>query len=355
MNKKRKRKLKKEVYIIFPILIGLIILIICLLSKCNNTKKDNKKSNTNIEKKEEIPNIKIIDLKSESRPIAVMYNNISTVWGNQAGLQDAYLVYEIIVEGGYTRLMAVFKDVDLDRIGCIRSSRPYFLDYVLENDALYIHFGASKQALSDIKTLGINNINFINYNDGYWRDKSLNLSIEHTAYTSSKRINKGIEDYEYRSTSKNKPVLNYTDKEVDLSKLDGSIKADKVFIGYSAVRNTSYIYDSENKVYLRSQGTARGTYEHIDGVTNKQYSVKNIITYKVKNKSIDSKDRQELDNIGSGEGYYITNGYAVPIKWSKKSRDSKTIYTYNDGKEIKVNDGNTFIQIQPSKEELTIE
>ena len=353
MNKKSKRKIKKEVLIVIPIIIVIIILIINIIPS-NKKSKGSEESNINKSQKENLPNINIIDLKSDSRNIAIMYNNISAVWGNQAGLQDAYLVYEIIVEGGYTRLMAVFKDTNIDRIGCIRSSRPYFLDYVLENDAIYVHFGASKQALSDIETLGINNINFINYNAGYWRDKTLNLSLEHTAYTSSELINKGIEKYSYRNTSSTKPVLNYTDKEIDLSSMEGAIKADSVFIDYSAVRNTSYIYDSVNKVYLRSQGTARNSYKHIDAISNKQYSAKNIITYKVKNKSIDSKNRQVLENIGSGDGYYVTNGYAVPIKWSKKSRDSKTIYTYNNGKEISVNDGNTFIQIQPSNEELII-
>ena len=68
----------------------------------------------------------------------------------------------------------------------------------------------------------------------------------------------------------------------------------------------------------------------------------------------DVKGRQDIDNIGSGEGYYITNGYAVPIKWSKKSRTAQTVYTYTDGTEIKVNDGNTYIQIQPKSQKLTI-
>ena len=54
-----------------------------------------------------------------------------------------------------------------------------------------------------------------------------------------------------------------------------------------------------------------------------------------------------MNNVGSGSGYYITNGYARPITWQKDSRSSKTIYKYNDGNEIKVNDGNTFIQIEP--------
>ena len=64
--------------------------------------------------------------------------------------------------------------------------------------------------------------------------------------------------------------------------------------------------------------------------------------------------RLELDNIGSGDGYYITDGYAIPIKWEKSSRSSQTVYTDLSGNEIKVNDGNTFIQITPIGEDIEI-
>ena len=94
---------------------------------------------------------------------------------------------------------------------------------------------------------------------------------------------------------------------------------------------------------------------HVDAETGDQYTVKNIIVISVANQSYDSYGRQELDNIGTGEGYYITDGYAVPITWEKDSRSSQTVYKYANGKEIKVNDGNTFIQIQPEGETLTIE
>ena len=84
---------------------------------------------------------------------------------------------------------------------------------------------------------------------------------------------------------------------------------------------------------------------------------KNIITYQVENYTIsgDNKGRQTLENIGNGTGWYITEGYAVPITWEKSSRSSKTIYKYLDGTEIKVNDGNTYIEIQPSSKNITIE
>lgn len=345
------RKLNKKGKILIGSLLLIIIIVIVIIISLNDNKKDSneikKETNNKKEIKQEIKEgkkLNIIDIDSNNRPIAVMINNIKTVWGYQSGIQDAYIVYEIIVEGGYTRLMALYKDKNLDRIGSVRSSRHYFLDYALENDAIYVHFGWSPQAESDIKKLGINNINFMSY-DGYTRDKSLGLPLEHTAFTTTNNILEGANYYNYRKTSTEKPLLNYSVDEIDLSTMNDSVVANKVFIGYSNSRNTSFEYDEVNKVYKRFQNDE----PHIDYVTKEQYTVKNIITYQVSNYTIsnDDKGRQDINNIGSGEGYYITNGYAVPITWEKKSRESKTIYKYKDGSEIKVNDGNTHIEIQP--------
>lgn len=353
----RKRRVKKKK------IIGIIILLLFIFGlgfgtyKIFTNKKesnDPKKNNSEPVVKEEVKKLKIVDEDSNSRNIAVMYNNISTVWDYQSGLQDAYIVYEIIVEGGYTRLMAIFKDATTERIGSVRSSRPYYLDYALENDANYIHFGGSTQAYSEIKSLGINNIDGMKYSAGFWRDKSLKLASEHTAFTSMERIQKGLKKYGYRTTTKVDLLLNYSVDEVDISSMEGAIKADTVYINYSSSRSTTFEYDINKKVYLRSQGTSKATYEHIDYVTKERYSAKNIITYQVPNYSVDKYGRQALNNIGGGSGYYITNGYAVPITWEKKSRNSQTVYRYLNGKEIDVNDGNTYIQIQPSNKTLTI-
>ena len=82
-----------------------------------------------------------------------MINNLNEARPYQSGLQDAYIVYEMIVEGGITRMMALFKDQNTSRIGPVRSSRHYYLDYALENDAIYVHFGWSPQAQTDISRL----------------------------------------------------------------------------------------------------------------------------------------------------------------------------------------------------------
>ncbi len=365
-TKKKKKKIKKTPFVLLFFII-IVILGIAFLSnrKAESKKEDSKKSNSQVDEKVKEPVVKklqIVDEDSDTRNVAVMYNNISDVWDLQAGLQDAYIVYELLVEGGYTRLMAIFKDKLPDRIGSVRSSRPYYLDYVLENDAIYVHFGGSEQAYSQIKSLGINHIDGMTSSGGFFRDTSLRntttgqkVASEHTAFTDADRIQKEIKKNNFRTTTKNGLLLNYSVDEIDLSKKEDAIPANKVYIKYSYSRSTTFEYDSVNKVYLRSQGTAKSDYAHVDAVTKKQYTAKNIITYQIPTHSIDNKGRQEMQTTGGGKGYYITDGFAVPITWEKTSRSAPTIYRYMDGTEIDVNDGNTYIQIQPSGQTITIQ
>ena len=301
---------------------------------------------------EEVKKITIVDPDSKTRPYAVMINNLGVARPYQSGLQDAYIVYEIIVEGGITRYMALFLDQNTARIGSIRSSRHYFLDYALENDAIYVHCGYSPQARADFSKLGVDRIE-AGTSSNSWRDKELRsqgYAYEHTLFTSIEKLNNNVG--KKRTKRNNDLLLNYTVDEVDLSKMENAKPANEVLIKYSNVNKTGYTYDAENKVYKR---TVNGK-ERVDYVTKNQYTVKNIITYQVKNTTIEGggKGRQTIDNIGSGTGYYITDGYAVPITWTKPSRKSQTVYKYTNGEEIKFNDGNTFIQIQPTNQELTI-
>ena len=344
------KKLKKKNLIIIAIVIVMLVIGGVLGYSFINKGTPNAINKNNKPQKEDIKKLKIVDEDSISRPFAVMINNISTARPFQSGLQDAYIIYEIIVEGGITRYLALFMDQETERIGSVRSSRHYYLDYALENDAIYVHHGQSPQAAADFSKLGIDRIVVDNSKTG-WRDKSLKVSSEHTLFTSIEKLNNGIG--KKRVERKKELLLNYSVDNIDLSKMEDAQVANNVDIKYSTSITSSYQYDEANKVYKRFINKK----EHNDYVTKEQYTFKNIITYQVDNQTLndgENKGRQELLNIGSGTGYYITNGYAVPIKWEKKSREAQTVYTYMNGDEIDVNDGNTFIQIQPKGQTLTI-
>lgn len=360
MERKKKKITRKN------IIIGIIFLIIILgmlgyiyvtyINKETPSKKQKKEPE--VEEKK----LTIVDEDSNQRPIAVMIdNNIGN--GRHAGLQESYINYEIIVEGGLTRIMAVFKDKDVSLIGPVRSSRHYFLDYALESDVIYAHYGWSTYAQNDIKSLGVNNINGLYDETPFWRDKT--IAAPHNVFTSTEKLYAYAKQKNYNTTTTNWKLLNYTTDEVNLNNpistttqvnpetgekekvpvtRDDLLTANSVVIPYSYYQTRSYTYDAERKVYLRFMNDT----PHIDKSSGQQLYYKNIIIEQVRNSQLDSEGRQDLDTTGSGNGYYITNGYAVPIYWTKSSRSAKTIYTYSDGSEVEINDGNTFVQIMPT-------
>ena len=337
---------KKKFIVIFFIICILLSLVVCFyLFLGNNDSKDKTKKdkiedvNTVTKKK-----LTVYDESSGKRPIAVMIdNNVGN--NSHVGLQDAYLTYEIIVEGGLTRIMAIFKDVDTSVIGPVRSSRHYFLDYALESDAIYAHYGWSTYAENDIKALGVNNINGL-YDNGYYRDYK--ISAPHNVFTSIENLYEVSSSMGYRITSDNYHLLNYTTDDVNFDAKSNLLNANNISMTYSYSQVRSYVYDSSNKYYLRYMNNS----PHTDRDSGLQYHYKNIIIIKVNNRTIDSYGRQDLDTVSSGEGYYITNGYAIPIFWKKDSRSGKTTYSYDDGKELVVSDGNTFIQVVPVNSDI---
>ena len=355
MKLKLNFKKNKKPILITICIVALLAITASVLWVSGVFASDNEEKSNNNE--EVVPNepeektLQIVDINSTSRPYAVMINNINVARPLQSGLQDAYIIYEIIVEGGITRYMALFLDQDTERIGSIRSARHYFLDYALENDAIYVHHGQSPQAQSDFSRLDVDRIVVDNSKTG-WRDNTLNVATEHRLFTSIEKLNSGLGNV--RTERDNDLLLNYSIDELDLSSYVGAIPANNVTIKYSGYITNTYEYDSESGVYKRFVNGE----EHTDYVTKEQYTFKNIITYQVDNYTLndgENKGRQDIENIGEGTGYYISGGYAVPITWEKSSRTSQTKYYLENGEELVVNDGNTFIQIQPEGQTLTIE
>ncbi|NJD02891.1 MAG: DUF3048 domain-containing protein [Ruminiclostridium sp.] len=284
------------------------------------------------------------------RPIAVMIDNEGTKSMPQGGLDKAQLIYEIIVEGGETRLMPVFWGVNPEMIGSVRSSRHYFLDYSMENDAIYVHFGWSYIAERDIKKLKINNINGVaNGGEIFW-DLTKDRYNWQDSYTSMQKIQDYIKKVKYRTTTDKQQVFSYNQSMVEPVSGD---KAEKISIKYSTAYTCGFEYDQQSKAYLR----IRKGGPQIERTTGAQLTAENIIIQFVKNNTIkgDTAGRQEVYTVGSGSGYFITKGKAVKIKWSKSDRSSPTKYLDESGNAIRLNPGQTWIQITPTAGKVTLE
>lgn len=334
-----------------------IILAVFMLfsfSGCGKEVKDAIGSSDAAETKKDDPEKKEIDaffekyIETDERPIAIMVDNDDKNARPHAGLNDAYLIYEIVVEGGATRFIAFFKGTDTEKIGPVRSSRHYFLDYCLENDAIYTHYGWSPQAIKDIAAFNIDKINGVLGSDGniFWREQKFKGDW-HSAYTSIAKIKEMAASKGYELTTKEKNGIKYNKSYLFLpfENVAGNIS-----LSYSGLYKTGYNYNADTGLYEKTINSAPHVMQ-----SGEVLSAKNVIVLFNLDTSLgDGTDRRNLNTVGTGSGIYFTNGSYKKIIWNKSSRTADTTYTYEDGEKVYINPGKTIINIISSPESLAI-
>ncbi|MGN0204772.1 MAG: DUF3048 domain-containing protein [Coprococcus sp.] len=282
------------------------------------------------------------------RPYAIMINNIKASLP-QSGIGAADMIYEAQVEGGITRLLAVYEDVDdLEKIGSVRSARHYYIDFSNDNDAIYVHYGQSKYALERINSENITTIHGLSGYESSVFYRSSDREAPHNVYTTGEMLAKGLEitglsrDYPDGFT----PRLLFN--VVDTVPAEGTDAA-KVNIPFDS--RPYFTYNTDDGLYYRYQyGEAQ-----IDREENTQLAFKNIIVQYVKEASISSQDHQDLTLNGSGSGLYITDGKAMEITWQRADDSDKTRYYDADGNQISLNPGKTFFEIISDSKTVTFE
>ena len=279
------------------------------------------------------------DVSSEvaaRRPVAIMINNLNaSVQKVQTGLASADIVYETEVEGGLTRLLAVYQDISsLDKIGTVRSARYQYIDLALGHNAIYIHCGYNTYCKSHL-----NDINEIDLNTNAAGSKRISngLSSEHTVYALAGDLWNRISDKFDTKATDTDTWVNFADSNTDLT-LDGG-SATTVSVPFPA-STTNFTYDANSKLYNRLVGGAVQT----DYYTGESTQVKNIFVL-LTDMSYYSDNKTRKVSFNSGDGYYITNGTVQFIKWSKGNSTNGFKFTDTEGNEIDVSVGNSWVCI----------
>ena len=282
----------------------------------------------------------------DRRPVAIMVNNIKESLP-QVGICDGDIYYECAAEGGITRIMMVVSDWEkLGTVGSIRSSRDYFVDFLANHDAIYVHAGGSPLAYAKINYREINNLDGVKGYSGntFWRDpeRMQTMAYEHTLMTSGEGIKAAVDMMKYRTEldENQVPLFKFYSENVD-NKIDGS-PATHVHMQSTSYQTVDFVYNTETGEYLRYQYNGKA---HVDGKTGEQLSVKNLLILFTEITVIpgDEAGRLEVVTVGGGQGYYITNGERKVVNWSRDGKTSTMHIEYKNGDELILNSGKTFI------------
>ena len=297
------------------------------------------------------------------RFVAVMVNNISNNAANDArpqwGLSEAEVLVESKVEGGITRFMALYPNVENlpEQIGPVRSARHQIFQLILPWQALYVHIGEST-VQSEYRTnyeYGDLDINLDKY--GFPRDdarRATGVNIEHTAYTNSEYLTEIIEkndidtEREYGST-----LFNFRNYNLEPRTLEGD-SAVSIDVVHSSTYRTYFEYDASSGKYLMSQYSARTGQisPSVDANNNEQLAFDNVILVLADiethpNYVGNSYDIQDVDYSSGGVGYYFYGGRVESIRWQKPTPQSVMTFTDGAGHEIpvEINPGKTYLGI----------
>lgn len=288
----------------------------------------------------------VIDQPIENRVLAVMIDNQYDA-RMQAGLSKAEIIYEIDVESDITRYMALFlKDLP-ERVGPIRSARPYFVNIAMEYDAILTRFGGSTDADQDIVDFGLDQIDGMVYEGVYIvRDHTTGKFAPHDAYTSLPAIRQAEEDLGMEKRPPESDLLFHYREETPM----GS-DATAVHLVYNEFNSTSYEFVDADQNYRRYKDGQ----PHIDENDGTEIRAKNILVQLTDSGLMENGIHKWIETVGEGTGYYISNGKAINIHWQKESREAKTQFTTENGEPLLLNPGQTWIQIMNVYDDISWE
>jgi len=295
------------------------------------------------------------------RSVAVVVNNCHAAMP-QRGISQADAIYEYQTEGGQTRLLCVFADVNtIPEIGSLRSARILSTDLAAGNNSVFIHFGRNARVPDHISQFGIDHIDgnscsagvysSSNYADGYvelpsglffWRDAvwKSQRAIEHTAVTDGRHIFEAIEYNEINMIdNENNMLFNFVPG--NSADLDNGDPCNSINVYFSGTNDDAlFVYDPVTGLYSKSQyGNPQ-----IDETTGTQIAFTNVfVLYANIQPHGDTTIDAYLED--GGEGWYVSDGRIIPITWSKSGVNDPIIVYNENGQELEVNRGRSYICI----------
>lgn len=293
--------------------------------------------------------------QSMTRPIAIMMPT-DKVAQPSYGISHAKILYEIMEEGDISRQMAIIDDWQgLSKIGNIRSCRLYYIPEATEWDPLLVHFGGVVYMKDRISAPDINNISgTYEYGTGgaapgagaFFRTSD--RKAPHNAYISATGITNAASQLGYSLAIRPEfyNAKHFTFAEgVNTLEQYGQTAATANNINLSNIfpyTGSSFRYDAASGQYLKSiHGKAQ-----TDGLNGKQLAFSNVIVQNTKWDSLDKKGYLGFYNLDTSEdGYYFTKGKAIHVTWMKTTDYMPTVYFDDNGNEIQLNEGKTYIAI----------
>ncbi len=289
----------------------------------------------------------MFDEIDQRRPLAVMIDNIQAATP-QIGVDQADVVIEALVEGGITRLMAVYHSKDPAAVEPVRSSRTPFLYWAKEYDALYVHVGSASKpgpanASQQVYELGIYDLDLQTQAMTPYYRRDPKRAAPHDVLVNATSLRERARQLGYEGPAFIAPWA-YASGE--------GLAAGQFVPGFSVrfgVLSPRFVarwqWDEGSQRYLRFQFGA----PHVDALSGVQLAFSNVVIQYTDAWIVDAEGHVLMDVVGEGRAQVFRGGHLIEGTWRKAGAAERTEFLTLEGQPIAFLPGPTWIEvIEPS-------
>lgn len=265
----------------------------------------------------------------------------------QIGLEDADVVYIEQVEGGLTRLAAIFSSVIPQNIGPVRSARISDIDILSQYGKVVFAYSGAQAALLSV----IANSNLWDYGAQrqsptiYTRDPNRSAPYD-MVLRADLLLEKAKSDQ--REISNSKSVgWSFGDAPA------GGVAIDSVSLRWPASKYEATWSKTEKRWLLSNGGVANFA------AGGKQLGPTTLVIQSVEMsdssyRASDGSYTPLSETVGTGTGYILRDGRSFKANWSRPRAETGTTWTLTDGSEVKFAAGSVWVALTDRKPDFTL-
>jgi len=287
----------------------------------------------------------LTDLAAAAHPTVAVKMDNSPQARPQTGINQADIVFEERVEG-ITRYAVVFHSTAPETVGPVRSARSSDIDLIAGlAKPLLAWSGGNPTVTKQVQTAANAGL-LVDASQGanppeYWRDNA--RQAPHNLYTSVPQL---LAKFGGGSVTPPQAVLPYGVAGAALSPT--AVDAPGVMVDFGNHVQAEYVWDAERKGWDRFQvdelhGVPDSATLDSDGT---QVSPTNVVVLSIPyvTSAADVRSPQAI-TVGSGDGYVLTQGKVVAIKWARAANTAPFTFTTPDGQPVTLTPGRTWVAL----------
>ncbi len=276
-----------------------------------------------------------VDGELPDHPVYVVKIDNTSSSAPQLGLRQADMVVEELVEGGLTRLAAVFYSTLPGTVGPVRSMRASDIGVVSPINGVLVAAGGARPTRERIAQAGIDDLG--EDDPGFERDNSRSAPYNLFAHL------REIAHHQTRGWEPPaEPYFQFGDPD-----MTGAKTVTKIAAEFSGTHTTEWALQGGN--WLRTNSNAQ---------QGDDYRADTIVLLRVREGNAGYLDPAgnpvpETLFYGQGEAVLVHGDRALPCRWSKTNRKTQLRLTGSHGSAA-VPRGNVFIELVPTKGKVTL-